>query len=303
MMTIETMNLSKYYGPVRGIVDINLRVEEGEVYGLIGPNGAGKTTLIRTLLGLIRPTRGGATLFGQPIPWGGGELYRGVGYLPTDVRLYPDMTGKELLDYAASFHQPIDPTWRKALQERLQFDPSRRIRSYSHGNRKKLGIIQALLHRPRLLILDEPTTGLDPLVRLELFSVLQEQNRQGVTILFSTHVLEEVDRLCQRVGFIRQGSLVRVSSVHELPGRHMRILTVKLAGGKPPDKSLAQLGHPRAIEGQPGYYRLAVDAPANHITAQLHQVDLEYFEIVNPSIEELFLEIYRGKGEGVQGNA
>lgn len=160
---ISMQGLTKYYGKNRGIEEINLTVTESEVFGFIGPNGAGKTTTIRTLMGLIRPTRGEALIFGRPIPQGGGAVYEQVGYLPGEVNYYPEMTGRELINYAAGFYAETDQRWIKQLIERLQFDPSRRIRAYSMGNRKKLGIIQALLHRPRLVVLDEPTSGLDPL--------------------------------------------------------------------------------------------------------------------------------------------
>lgn len=299
---IEIRALTKYYGRVRGIEDLNLQVEEGEIFGFIGPNGAGKTTTIRTLLGLLRPTAGQVFIFGRRVPPGGGRLLADVGYLPGEVAYYPDMTGRELLDYAAGFYQQVDRRWVEHLIERLQFDPSRPIRTYSLGNRKKLGIIQALLHRPRLVILDEPSSGLDPLVRAELFALLQDLNREGTTIFFSTHVLEEVDRLCHRVAMIRDGRLIHVSPVEDLPGRHLRVVTVRLAGGgPPPDAVLARWGHPRPeeVQGKPGTYRLVVRAPVNEVTSVLAQLDLEDLAITDPSIEDVFLAMYRsGQGGG-----
>lgn len=298
---IELRALTKYYGKVRGVEDLSLRVEAGEIFGFIGPNGAGKTTTIRTLLGLIRPTSGQVFIFGRPVPPGGGRLLGEVGYLPSEVAYYPDMTGQELLDYAAGFYPHVDKRWVQQLVERLQFDPSRRIRTYSLGNRKKLGIIQALLHRPRLVILDEPSSGLDPLIRAELFTLLQELNREGTTIFFSTHVLEEVERLCHRVAMIREGRLIHVSPIEDLPGRNMRVVTLRLAGGAPPpDDVLARWGYPELeeVQGKPGTYRMVVRAPVNELTGSLAQLDLEDLSITDPSIEDLFLAMYRSSERG-----
>lgn len=297
MHAIQTAGLTKYYGKARGIIDLTFEVADGEIFGFIGPNGAGKTTTIRTLLGLIRPTSGRAFLFGKPVATGGGRLYRDVGYLPGEVHYYPEMTGAELLDYAAGFYPGADRAWTRSLVERLRFDPSRRVRAYSHGNRKKLGIIQALLHRPHLAILDEPTSGLDPLTRLELFQLLKELNEQGTTIFFSTHVLEEVERLCHRVGVVKDGRLIHASPIEELPGRQMRLVTLRPAGGSAPGDALAAWGRPAAVEGKPGYYRWAVQGSINAILARLAGLDLEDLSITAPGIEDLFLAMYRPDGE------
>ncbi|GAB6876957.1 hypothetical protein JCM13210_16840 [Thermaerobacter litoralis] len=187
------------------------------------------------------------------------------------------------------------------LAERLQLDLSRPVRTYSLGNRKKLGIVQALLHRPRLLILDEPSSGLDPLIRAELFEILREVNAAGTTIFFSTHVLDEVDRLCHRVAMIRDGRLLRVSTVDDLPGRHMKIVTLRLEGGAPlPGELLARLGDPRPepVPGKPGTYRLLVRAPVQELVAALAPLTLEDLNIAEPGIEDVFLTLYRsGNGE------
>jgi ABC-2 type transport system ATP-binding protein len=292
MLAIETSGLTKFYGKSRGIVDVDLEVREAEIFGFIGPNGAGKTTTIRSLLSLIHPTKGTASIFGSPVPQGGGEIYRQVGYVPSEVSYYPEMTGAELLDYAASFFPGADKGWRAGLTERLSFDPSRPVRSYSHGNRKKLAIIQALLHRPRLVILDESSSGLDPIIRLELFQLLQELRHQGATVFFSTHVLEEVERICDRVGVIRDGRLIQVSTIEELPGRDMRLITVRLAGGTAPGEAFSAWGAATEVEGKPGYYQVSVQAPVNQIVSRLAGLDLEYIRIADPTVEDLFLAMY-----------
>ncbi|MEW6524643.1 MAG: ABC transporter ATP-binding protein [Bacillota bacterium] len=297
MLALEMEGLTKYYGRAKGIVDVSLGVNEGEIFGFIGPNGAGKTTTIRCLLGLIYPTKGSASVLGRRVIPGGGPIYEQVGYLPSEVRFYPELSGREILEYAASFYRGVERAWVDSLAQRLQFDPSKPVRKYSTGNRKKLGIIQALLHRPRLVVLDEPTSGLDPIIRLELFHLLQELNQAGTTVFFSTHVLEEVDRICARVGVIKEGRLVQVSPIDELPGRKMRLVTLRLAGGADPGVALAGW-NPVPVEGKPGFYQLAVESPVNHIVARLATLDLEELKITDPSVEELFLALYEPTREG-----
>ncbi len=297
MLAIETSELTKYYGQSRGIIDVSLEVKEGEIFGFIGPNGAGKTTAIRTLLGLIRPTSGTAQMLGEPVPVAGGELYRSVGYVPSEVNYYPEMMGRSLLDYAASFHDEYDRKWTDNLIERLQFDPGRRIRAYSHGNRKKLGIIQALMHHPRLVILDEPSSGLDPLIRSQLFEILKELNDEGVTVFFSTHVLEEVDRICHRVGMVREGRLIEVTPIDELPGRDMRLVTLKMTGEQSPE-DLAGAGQITRMKEKPGYYQLTTQVPVNELMRRLGELDLESIRITDPSIEDIFFTMYEDGPSG-----
>lgn len=300
MDAITVRNLSKYYGPVCGVSELDFSVGVGEVFGFIGPNGAGKTTTIRTMLGLIRPSAGEVLLFDTPIPVGGGALYRRVGYLPGEVAYYPEMTGRELIDYAAAFYERVDRRWVEELIERLQFDPSRRIRTYSTGNRKKLGMIQALLHKPDLAIFDEPTSGIDPLIKQEFFKLLSELNREGMTVFFSTHVLEEIERICDRVGIIRDGRLLRVDPLDGLPGRKMKIVTLSLAGGSVPDKLPFRWGRPVPVEGRPGFYRLNIQAPATEIICELSGLDLEYINISDPGMEDLFMTIYGAEQKGAR---
>lgn len=298
MYAIETAELTKYYGKSRGIINVGLSVDEGEVFGFIGPNGAGKTTSIRILLGLIRPTSGQARIFGKPVPLGGGKLYRHVGYVPSEVNYYPEMTGRDLLDYANRFYSVDYRQWVEELSDRLQFEPDKNIRSYSHGNLKKLGIIQAFMHKPRLVILDEPGSGLDPLIRQELFNILEEMNQKGVTIFFSTHVLEEVERICHRVAMIKEGRLIQVGPVDELPGRDMRVVVLKVAGRQPSNVALAKIGEAEEIPARPGYYRVLSRLTVNELVAHLNRFELEYLRITDPSLEEIFMELYEPAAKG-----
>ncbi len=297
MNAVETVQLGKYYGKKLGITGVNMAVRDGEIFGFIGPNGAGKTTTIRLLLGLIKPSSGEAKIFGRPVPISGGRLYRRVGYVPSEVNYYPEMTGRDLLEYAAGFYTAIDSLWVEEMVDRLQFDPDKKIRTYSHGNRKKLGIIQALLHKPRLLILDEPGSGLDPLIRLELFKILEEMNQKGATVFFSTHILEEVERICQRVAIIKDGSLIHCGPVDELPGKDIRFVILKLAGSEPSTAALDELGEAEELSSRPGYYRVVSHLPVNELVNKLSRLNLEYLRISDPSLEDLFFDFYKTSAE------
>lgn len=298
MYAVETTGLTKYYGKNRGIIDVSLAVDDGEIFGFIGPNGAGKTTTIRILLGLIRASAGEAKLFGKPVPRGGGKLYRRIGYVPSEVHYYPEMTGRDLLDYAAGFYTAGNHRWVEELVDRLQFDPDKKIRTYSHGNRKKLGIIQALLHKPQMIILDEPGSGLDPLIRMEMFKILEELNQKGATVFFSTHVLEEIERICHRVAMIKEGRLIHVGPVDELPGRDMRMVIIRFSGREASNVALARLGQAEELPSRPGYYQVLSRLPVNELLAQLARFDLSYVRITDPSLEEIFFDLYEPAARG-----
>ncbi|MFA6983989.1 MAG: ABC transporter ATP-binding protein, partial [Sedimentibacter sp.] len=196
---IEIKNLSKYYGKHRGIEDVSFTVEEGEIYGFIGPNGAGKSTTIRTLLALIHPTSGNATIFGMDCIKEAHKIAKSVGYLPSEAYYYENMKVRELLKYSSDLYQ-IDCSERiNELKERLKLDDTRKISDLSFGNKKKVGVVAALLHSPKLIILDEPTNGLDPLIKETFFEILKEENIKGATILYSSHVLSEVQKACSKV--------------------------------------------------------------------------------------------------------
>jgi len=289
---VETARLGKYYGKSRGIIDVSMAVRDGEIFGFIGPNGAGKTTTIRLLLGLIKPSSGEAKIFGRRVPLSGGKLYRRVGYVPAEISYYPEMTGRDLLEYAAGFYAVSNFQWVEELVDRLQLDPDKKVRTYSHGNLKKVGIIQALLHKPQLLILDEPGSGLDPLIRLEMFKIIEEMNQKGVTIFFSTHVLEEVERICHRVAMIKEGSLIHVGPVDQLPGRDIRLIILKFAGRKPSTVAMEKLGEVEELPSRPGYYQVLSHLPVNELVNYLSRFNLDYLRITDPSLEEIFFDLY-----------
>src|SRR5699024_9987886 len=213
---IEINNLSKYYGKHRGIESVSFTVEEGEVFGFIGPNGAGKSTTIRALLALIHPTSGDAKIFGLDCIEKSHEIAKSIGYVPSEAFYYENMTVKELLKYSAELYRKDCSKKTHELVERLKLDTKRKITDLSFGNKKKVGIVAALQHSPELIILDEPTNGLDPLIKEEFFQLLKEENQIGATILYSSHILSEVQKICNKVAIIKEGKIINVQSINEL---------------------------------------------------------------------------------------
>jgi len=230
---IRLETLTKYYGKTRGVTGLQLEVEPASVFGFLGPNGAGKTTTIRVLLDLIRPTSGRALVFGLDSRRESMAIRRRSGYLPGELSLYGRLTGDETLRYFANLRGGVDPGSIRTLCERLDFDTGKKVADLSTGNKRKLGLIQALMHRPELLILDEPTAGLDPLVQHEFYHLVEEARQAGQTVFLSSHNLPEVQRVCDRVAFVREGELVAVEDVAVLTGRAVRELEVTFAAPVP----------------------------------------------------------------------
>jgi ABC-2 type transport system ATP-binding protein len=290
---IVTEDLTKSYHGRRGIVDVALEVRAGEVFGFLGPNGAGKTTTIRLLLDLIRPTAGRARVLGLDVREGSLEIRRRVGYLPGELALWERMTGAELLAFLGELRGGVDRRFVAELAERLDCDLSARIGSLSHGSKQKVALIQAFLHRPELLILDEPTTGLDPLMQEEFQRMVAEVRAEGRTVFLSSHILREVERTCDRVGIVREGRLVAVEDVRDLRARGLRILDLRFAGPVPAS-AFQGLPGVQEVEAQGDGVRLTVAGPVDAVVkaAARHEVvDLTSHE---PSLEEIFLRFYGG---------
>jgi ABC-2 type transport system ATP-binding protein len=296
---VETFGLSKTYaGGVRALVDLDLRVELGEVFGYLGPNGAGKSTTIRLLLGLIHPTSGRASLHGQDTRASGVAARELAGYLPGDLRLADRLTGREQLDSLARLRGLVDERLRDELCERLGVVLDRPIRQLSKGNRQKLGIVQAFMHRPRLVVLDEPTSGLDPLLQAEVRGLLRETAADGRTVFLSSHSLDEVQHVADRVGIIRAGRLVDVDAVESLRERSLRHVSITFAA--PVDT--AELG------GLDGVRVVSVDGPHVRLSAPETAMDAvvkaaarhELVDLVSQpaDLEEIFLELYREDDDG-----
>jgi ABC-2 type transport system ATP-binding protein len=290
---IKTVGLTKYYGNVRGAEDIDLEVQQGEIFGFIGPNGAGKSTTIRMLMQLIFPTRGSMELFGKTLGRDNPKIRAQIGYLPGEVNYYDEFTGMQLLQYVARNHPKVEMKDIEECAQLLQLDLTKRIRSYSLGNKKKLGIVQALMHHPKLLILDEPTSGLDPLMQSQFFEILKERKKQGVTVFFSTHVLSEVEKICDRVAIIKDGFIVQVSKVDEIPGRKQRVIKVQFGeeGNLIEKYGFAQLG--TRIEYENGYHIIHTDRELQHILQSIAAHSILDITVSRPSLEELFMAFYR----------
>ena len=232
---LSTRGLTKFYGDQRGIEDLDLDVRPEEVFGVLGPNGAGKTTTIRMLLGLIRPTRGTATILGSPLEYGAVGCRAEIGYLPGDLALYERMTGEQLLSYVARLRGGVAADRYRSLAERLGLDLTQRVHDLSRGNRQKIGVVQAFMHWPRLLVLDEPTSGLDPLVQLEFQHLVREAVDFGATVFLSSHVLTEVEQLADRVAIVDDGRLVVVDTVDGLREKATKRVELDFPGAPPGD--------------------------------------------------------------------
>jgi ABC-2 type transport system ATP-binding protein len=288
---IETHQLSKSYGPHRGIVDVDLQVMEGEAFGFLGPNGAGKTTTIRTLLDHIRPTGGRATIFGIETTADPVAIHRRTGYLPGEFVLYDKLTGGQTIEYFANLRGSVDPLYQADLIARLDVDPSRKFREYSKGNKQKIGLIVALQHRPELLLLDEPTSGLDPLVQQEFYSVIREAKAEGRTIFMSSHILSEVERTCDRVAIIRDGRLTKVDRVGAL--RDMAHHTVELVfAGPVPTAEFEALPGVSEVVAEDHVLRMRVSGAITPVVKAAVRHELADFVSREPTLEETFLAEY-----------
>ena len=288
---IRTEKLTKSYGIHRGIVDVDLEVAEGEIFGFLGPNGAGKTTTIRTLLDLIRPTSGRAFVFDIESSVDPVSIHRRIGYIPGEFTLYDRLTGKQTLEYFANLRGGVDRGYQASLIERFELDPSRRFREYSKGNKQKVGVIIALQHRPELLILDEPTSGLDPLVQQTFFVTLRQAVADGATVFLSSHILSEVEKSSDRVAIIREGRIVKLDTVEGLRDLAHHQVELRFAGPVPTN----------AFESLPGVSDLVADdhvlrmrvagaiTPVVQAAARYELLD---FVSREPSLEETFLAQY-----------
>jgi len=293
MNAIETTKLTKYYGTSRGIVDVDMTVTEGEIFGFIGPNGAGKSTTIRTLLGLIYPTSGSATIFGKDVVKYGPEIRENVGYLPSEVFYYDDMRAIDLLKYSASFYKKDPKAIEKRIRElaeMLDLDLKKKIDDLSYGNKKKVGIIQGLAHEPKLIILDEPTGGLDPLIQQQFFNLLRAENEKGSTILFSSHILGEVQKLCDRVAIIKDGTIIKVEQIKTLLENSTKRFTLELA--TTPDEALFKVDGVSDLKMTSDSASFLFRGRVNDITRILAGLDLTDLLVEEPDLEEIFLHYY-----------
>jgi ABC-2 type transport system ATP-binding protein len=290
---IECEGLTKRFGKLTALDGLTLEVPQGQVFGFLGPNGAGKSTTLRLLLGLIRPTAGTARILGVDVGERR-EAHHHVAYVPGDVSLWPKLTGAECLDLFARLRGGVDEAYRAELVTRFQLDPDRRSRTYSKGNRQKVALIAAFATRAEVLLLDEPTSGLDPLMEQEFQRCVREATGRGQTVFLSSHLLDEVEDLCSRVGILRRGRLVEVSEIEQLRAMHSTELEVDFAGAAP---DLSGVAGVTSVEPTPGGVRLRLAGPPGPVLGALAAADVLAVRTREASLEEIFLAYY-GEADG-----
>jgi ABC-2 type transport system ATP-binding protein len=289
MSIIEVTNLTKFYGKARGIEDISFNVDEGEIFGFIGPNGAGKSTTIRLFLSLIYPTSGNVKIFGKDVMEHGPEIRQEIGYLPSEVFYYDRMRVNELLKYSASFYKKDCTERIRELADIMELDMKRRIEELSYGNRKKVGIVQGLLHQPKLILLDEPTSGLDPLMQQKFFNLIRNENKRGATIFFSSHILGEVQKMCNRVAIIKEGHIINIQDIKSLQKDNYKKIQVTASGLAKSEFDVAGVTNLNQTDGSINFfYRGDINALLKMIT----QRNVTDVTIEEPTLEEIFLHYY-----------
>jgi len=296
---VSIRGVTKTYHGSRGVKNLSLDIAHGEIFGFLGPNGAGKTTTIRLLLNFIRPDAGQISIYGKDARADSVEVKRDLGYLPAEFALYPTMTGGETLRYLANLRQGTDFAYAVSLADRLELDLSKKFRQYSRGNKQKLGIVQAFMHKPRLLVLDEPTGGLDPLNQKTFLHMVEEAAAEGRTVFFSSHIMSEVERVCTRVAIIREGSLVTVGDIAELRRSLVHRISVTFAGPAPIADITAIEGVSLVDTEQPDDHTALFAVRSESLDPAVYAI--AKYEITNlvsnePSLEELFLATYHGAG-------
>ncbi len=300
---IQTNQLSKSYGRSRGILDVTFAIEEGEVFGFLGPNGAGKTTTMRTLMGLLHANSGSATIGGLDCWQESTEVKKLVGYLPGEFAFDPGLRGAQIIEYLGHLRGGVDQAYLRSLVERLGWDPSKRFREYSHGNKQKLGLVQAFMHKPRLLILDEPTSGLDPLNQQEFYKMVAEVRAGGRTVFLSSHILPEVEHTCDRVAIIREGRLVRTDHVSSLKDIRQHDVEITFAGPASVDWFKHVTG---VVKVAPGADERTLQLNVQGTLAKIIKIAGEHnainIDTHEPTLEEVFLRFYEPVPTG-QGQA
>src|SRR5579859_635728 len=290
---IQTNQLTKSYGKSRGIIDVTFDIQEGEVFGFLGPNGAGKTTTMRVLMGLLRANSGSAAIGGLDCWKASTQVKKLVGYLPGEFTFDPGLRGAQIIEYLGHLRGGVDQAYVRALIARLGFDPSKRFREYSHGNKQKLGLVQAFMHKPRLLILDEPTSGLDPLNQQEFYKMVAEVRAEGRTVFLSSHILPEVEQTCNRVAIIRAGRLVQINHVSSLKDIRQHDVAVSFAGPASVEWFKNVAGVTTVVQGaDERTLQLNVQGALTEVMKVAVAHNATNFASHEPTLEEIFLHFY-----------
>ena len=288
-MILQINNLTKYYGKQKGVEHVSLDLKEGEIFGLIGPNGAGKSTTIRSVMNMLNKTEGTVTFLGKPLDKNNIDLKQQIGYLPGEVYLYEDMKVSQMLDYHQSFFKENLQKKRDYLVSALQVDVNKKIEDLSLGNRKKVGIVLSMMHDPKLLILDEPTSGLDPIMQKQFQKLLIEEKEKGPTIIYSSHMLSEVSEICDRVGIVKDGKLVRVDAVENLAAHTLQHITIV-------SKHVQKIAEELKLEDaeiSDDTLRFRFDGDINELISVSARYPISHMNIEEPSIEEIFMHYYQ----------
>ena len=286
---IEIQNLTKYYGKIKGVEDLSLKLYEGEIFGFIGPNGAGKSTTIRSIMNLINKTSGKVFIEGKEFDKDDIKIKEKIGYLPSEIYLYDDLTVKEMLDYHESFYKKDIHKKRIELVTRFKLDETKKIEDLSLGNLKKLGIILAFVHDPKILILDEPTSGLDPIMQNVFYDLLKEEKANGKTIFYSTHILSEVSRICDRVGIIKDGKLIKVESMEDLTKKNLTFVTLTSDQLEKIKKDL----NVNIISENKNTIKFRNNLTSNELIKKISKYNIDKILIEEFTLEEMFLHYYR----------
>lgn len=281
---LEIKKLTKYYGDILGVKDLSLHVNKGEIFGFIGPNGAGKSTTIRCILNLINKNSGEIKIDGNIIEKDSYKYKEDIGYLPSEIHLYDDLTVWQTILYSESFYKKDFKKRAKQLLKRLELSPTKKVDELSLGNLKKLGIVLALMHEPKLLILDEASSGLDPLMQEEFYKILLEEKERGTTIFFSSHILSEIKKICDRVGIIKEGHLIKVENIKDISMNNSQIVTVYTK-----DK----IKNIQILESSKEYVKFMYNKSPKELMQLLSNYNIEKLLVEEPSIEELFMHYYK----------
>ena len=286
---LKIENLTKYYGKILGVKNLSLTLNEGEIFGFIGPNGAGKSTTIRSIMNLINKTEGTILINGKEFDKDNIELKKIIGYLPSEIHLYEDLTVKEMLDYHESFYKKNIHKRRKELVKRLKLNESKKIEDLSLGNAKKLGIVLAFMHEPKLLILDEPTSGLDPIMQQVFYELLKEEKEKGTTIFYSTHILSEVSKICNRVGIIKDGKLLKIETIEEMLNKNFTFVTIE---SNEVEKIIKDLKlNTNVIENN--IIKFKNELSSDLLIKKLSKYKIERILIEEATLEDIFLHYYK----------
>ncbi len=286
---LEIKNLTKYYGKILGVKNLSLILNEGEIFGFIGPNGAGKSTTIRAIMNLINKTSGQVLFYNEELTKDNIALKKLIGYLPSEIHLYDDLTVKKMLDYHESYYVKDTHKRRKELVKRFKLDETKNIEELSLGNLKKLGIVLAFMHEPKLLILDEPTSGLDPIMQQEFNALLREEKAKGTTIFYSTHILSEISRICDRVGIIKDGELLKVEAIEELQKKNLNLVTIESNDNSKIIKDMKI----QTINENNKTIKFKNNLPVDQLIKNLAKYQINKLLIEEATLEDIFLHYYK----------